>query len=129
MADAHGTEVGPAHRAIFATYVVGSLVIVESPFRVERQVELVFPTEVIACLAQCVVSDGCSRMTFRQVGSMSGYLVSDHSDAHIFLVGQCQMLFWSDVAKHRRAIPTYLCRTDGTGDMVVARCDICDKRT
>ena len=56
------------------------------PFGVERQVELVFPAELIACLAQGVVAYLCAGVSFGKVGGMGGYLIGDDTCAHIFFV-------------------------------------------
>ena len=57
------------------------------PLRVERQVELIFPAELIASFTQCVVSYLCTRVSFCQVSGMSGYLVGNDSYAYILFVG------------------------------------------
>ena len=97
-------------------------------FRVEREVELVFPTELITRLAQRVVAYLRTGMSFGKVGGVGGYLIGDNSYAHIFLVGQCKVLFGGDVAQHGRTQPTDLRRTDSRGDMVVARSDVRNQR-
>ena len=58
MADACGAEIGAAHRAELTFGLVRCLVILQCTFRVEGQIELVFPSEVVAGLAQRVVADG-----------------------------------------------------------------------
>ena len=47
------------------------------PFRIERQVELIFPAELVTGFAQGIVAYLCSRMPFGKVGSMSGNLLMD----------------------------------------------------
>ena len=59
-------------------------------FRVEREVELVFPTELITRLAQRVVAYLRTGMSFGKVGGVGGYLIGDNSYAHIFLVGNAR---------------------------------------
>ena len=56
------------------------------PFGVERQVELVFPAELIASFTQCVVAYLCTRVSFCQVSGMSGYLVGNNSYAYVFFI-------------------------------------------
>ena len=56
MANASSAEVRTAHGAIVGIYRVARLIIFESTLWVESQIELVFPTEVVASLAQCIVA-------------------------------------------------------------------------
>ena len=119
-ADAHGAEVGAAHGAVLAAHVVGLLVVLEGPFGVEAEVELVFPAELEAGLAQGIVPYLCPGMALGQVGSMGGYLIGDDTDAHVLLVREGQVLLWGHVAEHGGAEPAYLCGAYGTGNVVVA---------
>ncbi len=66
MADACGAEIGAAHRAELTFGLVRCLVILQCTFRVEGQIELVFPSEVVAGLAQRVVADGGAGMLLGQ---------------------------------------------------------------
>ena len=47
-------------------------------------------------------------------------LVGNDAFAHIFFVGQAQMLFGCDVAQHGCAVPTNLCRANTAGNVVIA---------
>ena len=60
---------------------------------------------------------------------MGGYLVGDHTCAHIILVRQGEVLLRSDIAEHGGSEPSDLCATDGGSDMVVAWGDVGDKGT
>ena len=55
---------------------------------VEAEVELVFPAEFEACLAQSVVAVLRTRMALGEIGSVRSDLVGDHAILDIFLVGQ-----------------------------------------
>ena len=79
---------------------------------IQRQVELIFPTEFKARLGHGVIADLCARMAFRQVGGVSGDLVGDQPLLHVFFVRQPQMLFRRHVAKHRAAEPADHRRAD-----------------
>ena len=70
------------------------------PFRIERQVELIFPAELVTGFAQGIVAYLCSRMPFGKVGSMSGNLISDNPYTYVFFIRQGKMLFRSDITKH-----------------------------
>ena len=106
MADAGGAEIGTTHRAVVRVDVVAGLVVFQRTLRIEREVELVFPAEVVACLAEGVVTHGRSRMSLRQIGRMGCDLVADHTGTYVLLVGQRQVFFRGDIAEHSRAIPT-----------------------
>ena len=60
---------------------------------------------------------------------MGSNLIGDDTRAHILLIGQGQVFFGGDIAEHSRSQPCDLCTTDGTGNMIVARCDIGDDRS
>ena len=55
-----------AHRAIFSVHVLAGVEIVHCTFRIQRQIELVFPTELITRLAQGIVADLCAGMSLGQ---------------------------------------------------------------
>ena len=97
VADTGCTEVGTTHGAVVALHVIGSLVVFQRPLRVEREVELILPSEVVARLGQGVVANRSTGMTLGQVGRMGSNLVSDDTYAYIFLVGQSQMFFRGDI--------------------------------
>ena len=58
------------------------------------------------------------------IGRMGGNFVGNNAVLHIFFVRQSEMLFWRDVAQHRRTVPADHGRADGAGDVVVAGRDI-----
>ena len=90
LADAHGAEVRSAHGAILSIQVIGFLIILECPFRVKAQIELVFPAEFITCLTQSIVADFRSRMTFGKISGMCGNLISDYTYTYIFFCGKAR---------------------------------------
>ena len=114
-------EVGAAHGAILSIGVACLGEILQSQLGVERQVELVAPAEIETGFRQGVVADGGSGMSFGQVGGMSRYLIGNDTCAYIIFIRQGQMFLGGDIAEHRSAQPSYLCTTDGAGNMVVAR--------
>ena len=59
---------------------------------------------------------------------MGGHLVGDDAVAHVFLVGQAEVLLRGHVAEHRAAVPADHRRADGGGDVVVARGDVGGQR-
>src|SRR5574344_302618 len=128
MTDTHSTEIRTAHGTILSPDGIGSLIIFECALRIKREVELIFPSEVITCLAQRVVTDTGTGMTFGYIGSMGGNLISDDAVAHILLVGQGKMFLGCYITEHRRPQPSYQSSSDGTGDMVVARGNIRHQR-
>ena len=129
MTDACGAEVRTAHGAELTFGLVRSLVIFESLLRVEGEVELVLPTEIITSLGKSIVANRGTGMSLGDVSCVSGNLVANNSCTHIVLVGQCKMLLWSNIAKHGCSIPAYHGSAYGTRDMVVGRCDVGYERT
>src|SRR5690606_36514121 len=96
--------------------------VVEGPrsVRVQRQIELIFPTKFEPCPRQGVIPDLRGRVSLRDVRSMRRDLVGDDAGLDVVSVRKPDMLLGSDVAKHRRAIPGNHCSTDAAGDVVVA---------
>ena len=80
-----GTEVGATHSAILAIGMTSLSKILPGQFGVERQVELVAPTELETSLRQGVVADGGSRVSLGQIGRMGGYLIGDDCQGCISL--------------------------------------------
>src|SRR5262245_52032446 len=74
--------------------------------RIERKVELVFPSKLKASLRERIVPVLRAGMTLRQIGRVSRNLVRDHAVLYVLLVGQPEMLLWRDVAQHRSAKPS-----------------------
>jgi hypothetical protein len=96
--------------------------------RVEAEVELVFPAELEAGLAQGVVADLRAGVALGQVGGVGGDLVGDDAFLDVVLVGQAEVFLGGDVAEHRRAVPADLRGADGAGDVVVAGRDVGGQR-
>ena len=86
--------------------------------------ELIAPAEFETRLRQSVVADSSTGVSFSQIGSVGGNLIGDDTRAYIFLIRQRQVLLGCYVAQHSRAEPGNLRTTDGTGNMVVAGCNI-----
>ena len=99
--------------------------ILQGQFGVERQVELVAPTELETSLRQGVVADGGSRVSLGQIGRMGGYLIGDDTCTNIVFIRQGQMILGGDVTQHSSTQPGYLCATYSTGDMVITWSNIC----
>ena len=91
LGDSHRTEVGTTHGAEVVIVLVALYVVLTCAGWIERQVELVFPAEFEAGLAHGVIADLCAGMSFGKVGGMGCDLVGDHTVAHIFEVGECEM--------------------------------------
>ena len=124
MRAAHGTKMG----ALGAFLRQGFIVKFARRHGIEAQVELVFPAEFEARLAQRVVAILRARMALGQVRGVSGDFVGDDPVLHVFLVRQAEMLLGRDVAKHRAAVPADHRRADAAGDMVVAGRDVGGQR-
>ncbi len=95
---------------------------------IETEIELIFPAELEARLAEGVVAILGARMALGQVGGVGGDLVGDDAVLDVFLIRQSEMLFRRHVTEHRRAVPADHRRADGTGNMIVARRDIGGQR-
>src|SRR5579863_1450607 len=95
---------------------------------IERELELFFPVEKEARVAERVVPIARSGAMTRDVGGMRGNFVSDHALANVVGVRQAEMFFRRDVAEHRRAMPSDHGGANRAGDVVVAGSDIRDKR-
>ena len=106
-------EVRAAHGAVLAIGMPCLLEILQSSFRVEREVELVAPAEFEACLRQSIVAYGSTGMSLCQIGCMGSYLIGNDTCAHIVLIRQGQMLLGGYVAEHGSSQPGYLRTTDG----------------
>ena len=55
---------------------------------------------------------------------MSGYFVGNNAVAYIVAVRQAEVFLRGDVAEHGCAVPADHSRTDGAGDVVIARGDV-----
>jgi len=60
--------------------------------RVQRQVELILPAEVVAGLAQRIVTHLRARVSLREVSRMSRDLIGHHTHTHILFVRQGEVL-------------------------------------
>src|SRR6185436_8049815 len=133
LRDLHRTKVRAAHRAEvreLSSFLRQRLVVVFArKLRIERKVELVFPSELEAGFRKRVVLKLSARMSLGKVGSVSCDLVSYHSVLHVLLVRQAQVLLGGDVAKHGGSKPADHCCADRACYVIVARRDIGYERT
>ena len=127
-----GAELRAAHRAEVRHLggILRQRLVVEllRAFRVEAEVELVFPAELEARLGERVVANLRAGVALGQVCGVGSHLVGDDAVAHVFLVGQAEVLFRCHVAQHGAAVPADHRRADGGGDVVVTRCDVRGQR-
>ena len=96
--------------------------------RIEAEVELIFPAEFEARLAQRVVAVLRAGMAFGEVGGVGGDLVGDDAVLHVLLVRQAEVFLGRDVAEHRAAVPADHRGADAAGDVVVAGRDVGGER-
>lgn len=96
LSDLHGAELGPAHGAevshLAGLLRQGLVVVGTGGVGIQRQIELILPAELEACLGHGVVADLGTRMPLGQIRGVSGDLVGNQPLLHILLVGQPQML-------------------------------------
>mmetsp|Transcript_3529 Transcript_3529/g.5111 ORF Transcript_3529/g.5111 Transcript_3529/m.5111 type:complete len:276 (-) Transcript_3529:692-1519(-) len=59
---------------------------------------------------------------------MGGNLVGNDTSLNIITVGKSQMFLWSDIAKHGSSKSGNIGSTDGRGNVIISRCNICCKR-
>jgi len=92
VVDAHGAELFAAHGAVALFDVElftgrhGLFTEAQGPFRVEAEVELVFPAEFKAGFADGVVAVLRVGDSFGEVGGVRGDFVCDDSFADVFFV-------------------------------------------
>src|SRR5580698_11003901 len=97
----------------------GLVVIFTGPLRIETQVKLIVPSEFEPRLRQRVVPELRSGPSLRQVGRMRGDFITNDSCTNILFIWKAKMFFRGDVAEHGGAVPADLCRSNGTGDVVI----------
>ena len=100
------------------------VVVLNRPLRVERQRKLVVPAEFEARLAHRIVAHLCTGVPLGQIRCMGRHLVGDDPFAHIFFIGQPQVLFRGHIAEHGGTVPADHRCTNGRAEMVVTRGDI-----
>ena len=106
----------------------GLVVVAFGAFGVEAEAELVAPAELEPRLAQRIVAQLCARPAFGQVGGVGGQFVGNDAGAHVFFVGQAEMLFRGNVTQHGRAVPADIGRAYARSDVVVAGGNIRNQR-
>ncbi len=110
--------------------VPGQSLIVERArrVRVQREIELVFPPKIETRARDRIVTAARSRVALRQICRVGSDLVGDHTGLHVVAIGQPQMLFRRDIAKHCRSEPADHRRADGRRDVVVTGRDVGSQR-
>jgi len=86
--------------------------------RVEAQVELVFPAEFEAGLAQRVVAYCAPGWPLARSAAWAAILSGDDAVFHVFLVRQAEVFLGRDVAQQRAAVPANHRRTNAAGEMI-----------
>ncbi len=123
---------GPAHRAELGLLVdvgrQGFVVVLLGPLGIEGELELLVPVEGVAGTAEFVVAIARTGTVAGNVGGVGGDLVGDQAVAHIFGVGQTEVLLGGHIAEHGRAVPASHGCADGAGDVVVAGGDVGHQR-
>ena len=120
MRPAHAAEMGDLRRIVRQR----GIVVRAGRLRIERKVELVFPTEFKPGLRQGVVPGLRAGMAFGEVRRMRGNLIGDDTDLHVFFGRQSQMFLRRHIAEHGAAVPPDHRGADTGGDVVVPRRDI-----
>src|SRR5262245_7910413 len=72
---------------------------------IEAEIELIFPTELKARLAQDVVAILGAWMSLRQVGCVRRDFVSNYAILHVPLVWKAEVFLWRHIAKHCAPVP------------------------
>ena len=121
---AHGAERGVFVALFWQRFIVHGA----SGFGIERELELLFPVELVAGIAEGVVAVPGAGTMARNVCSVRGNLVGDNAVLHVFLVGQAEVLLRRDVAEHGCAVPADHGGADRRRNVVVARRDVGDER-
>src|SRR4051794_35364182 len=82
MRAAHGAEV----RALCPLLWQGLIVKLARGLWIEREIKLVFPSELEACLTDSIIPVLRAGMTFGEVGAVGGNFVGDDSVLHVLFV-------------------------------------------
>ena len=128
----HGTKMWPTHRTEMGRFrsLLRERLIMKFPssFRIQRQVELILPSEFKARFRDRVVAVLRAGMAFGQIRRVGGDLVGDDAVFDVFFVRQTEMFFRRDVTKHGAAVPADHRRADRAGDVIVAGRDVGGER-
>src|SRR5207244_12890591 len=95
--------------------------------RIERKGELPFPIELVAGIAERVVTVLCTRPMTGNVSSVSSDLVSNDAVLHVFLIRQAKVFFRRYVTEHRGTVPADHGCANRRSDVVVTGGDIGDQ--
>src|ERR1700745_3170379 len=93
-------------------------------FRVQTQIELIFPPEFETRFAQSIISDLRAWMTLRKIRGMRRDLIGDYPFLYVIPVRQPEMFFWCDVTEHRRPVPSDHRGSDRAREVIVPRSNI-----
>mmetsp|Transcript_100350 Transcript_100350/g.239272 ORF Transcript_100350/g.239272 Transcript_100350/m.239272 type:complete len:257 (+) Transcript_100350:323-1093(+) len=125
VGDLHGAKLRAAHgaevRGLPLLRAHGLVVHLPRRHGVQREVELVVPTELEAGLGEQVVPVLRPGVALGQVRSVGGDAVRDDARLDILAVRQPEVLLGGDVAQHGRPHGPDVGGPDGAGDVVVAR--------
>ena len=97
--------------------------------RVEREIELVLPTEIEACARERIVACARPGVSLGEIGGMGSDLVGDDAGLDVIAIGEPEMLLGCDVAEHGGSEPADHRCADGRGDVVVAGGNVGGERT
>ena len=92
--------------------------------RIEREVELVLPTELKTSLGQSIVSQLGTGVPLGQVCRMGSKLVGNHALSHILTVRQAQVLLTGNIAEHGTAALSNQSPPEGPCNVVITRGNI-----
>ena len=108
--------------------VVGQrlVVVLAGTLRIEGEVELIPPAELVAGLAHRVVTEVGRGVSLRQVGRVGCELVGHHALTYVLALGETEVLLLRHVAEHGRTEVPDHSGADSARDVVVARADIRD---
>jgi len=98
----------------------GLIVEIAGRFRVEGEVELVFPAEIEPRTGDRIVAHLRGRMAFSEICCVSRKLIGDNTHLHIIPVRQTQMLFGRYITQHRRTKPADHGCTNARRNMIIA---------
>src|SRR5262245_53964746 len=133
LSNLHRAEVRSAHAAEMRDLrsILRESFVVEftGRIRIEREIELIFRSELEARLRESIMPMPRARVPLGEVGGMGGDLVSDDAVFDVLLVRQSEVFLWSYVAEHGGSEPTDHRGADPARDVIVPGGDIGHKRS
>src|SRR5690554_495166 len=128
----HAAKMLATHAAIMGPLVgivgQGGIVKSVSRIRIQAQMKLIEPTELIAGLAHGVIAQNGAGVPLGYIRRMGRQFKSNHPGLYILPVGQAQMFLWGYITKHRNAHLSHHGPANGGSNVVVARCNIGHQR-